>query len=58
MRERMHWSGEPTFLYALCLSRGLVSRAKQFRDTTRKSVPFDMALFFDRVDRNSAAYAQ
>jgi hypothetical protein len=31
--ERMHWlsSGEPTELYALYLSRGLVSRAKQFR---------------------------
>jgi len=58
--ERMHWfgSGGPTALYTLYLSRGLVSRAKQFRDTTRKSVPFDMDLFFDRVDRNSAAYAQ
>jgi HEAT repeat protein len=58
--ERMHWfgSGEPTSLYALYLSRGLLSRAKQFRDTTRKSVPFDMDLYFDRVDRDSAAYLQ
>jgi hypothetical protein len=58
--ERMHWfgSGEPTSLYALYLSRGLMSRAKQFRDTTRKSVPFDMDLFFDRIDQNPAAYAQ
>jgi len=33
--ERMRWfsSGEPTELYALYLSRGLVSRAKQFRET-------------------------
>jgi hypothetical protein len=56
--ERMHWfsSGEPTELYALYLSRGLVSRAKQFRDTTRKSAPFDMDLFFDRVDQNPAGY--
>jgi HEAT repeat protein len=58
--ERMHWfsSGEPTELYALYLSRGLVSRAKQFRETTRKSAPFDMDMFFDRVDQNPAAYLQ
>ncbi len=58
--ERMHWfgSGEPTSLYALYLSRGLLSRAKEFRDTTRKSAPFDMDLYFDRVDRDSAAYLQ
>jgi hypothetical protein len=58
--ERMHWfsSGEPTELYALYLSRGLVSRAKQFRETTRKSGPFDMDMFFDRVDQNPTAYLQ
>ncbi len=58
--ERMHWfgSGEPTSLYALYLSRGLMSRAKQFRDKARKSVSFDMDLYFDRVDRDSAAYLQ
>jgi hypothetical protein len=58
--ERMRWysSGEPTELYALYLSRGLVSRAKQFRETTRKSGPFDMDLFFHRVDQNPAAYLQ
>jgi hypothetical protein len=58
--ERMHWfsSGEPTELYALYLSRGLVSRAKQFRETTRKSAPFDMQIYFDRVEQNPAAYVQ
>jgi len=58
--ERMHWfgSGEPSALYALYVSRGSVSRAKQFRETTRKSVPFDMDLFFDRIDRNSAANSE
>jgi len=58
--ERIHWlsSGQPTVLYALYLNRGLVSRAKQFRDTARKSVPYDMDLYFDRVDRDSAAYLQ
>ena len=49
-------SGEPTELYALYLSRGLVSRAKQFREVTRKSVPFDMEIFFGRVDQNPSAY--
>jgi HEAT repeat protein len=58
--ERMHWysSGELTELYALYLSRGLVSRAKQFRETTRKSASFDMEMYFDRVDQNPAAYLQ
>jgi hypothetical protein len=56
----MHWysSGELTELYALYLSRGLVSRAKQFRETTRKSASFDMEMYFDRVDQNPAAYLQ
>ena len=58
--ERMHWSssGGPTELYALYLSRGLVSRAKQFRETTRKTHPLDMEIYFDRVDQNPAAYVQ
>jgi hypothetical protein len=58
--ERMHWfgSGEPTELYALYLSRGLVSRAKQFREITRNSASFDMDVFFDRADQNPATYVR
>jgi len=58
--ESMHWlsSGEPVRLYALYLSRGLVSRAKQFREATRQSAPFDMEVYFDRVDQNPAPYLQ
>jgi hypothetical protein len=58
--ERMHWfsSGPPTELYALYMSRGLVSRAKQFREMTRKSVGFDMDIFFDRVDQSPTAYVR
>jgi HEAT repeat protein len=58
--ERLHWfgSGEPTELYALYLSRGLVSRAKQFREITRKSASFDMDVFFDRADQNPATYVR
>ena len=57
--ERMHWhgSGEPSELYALYVSRGLVSRAKQLREATRRS-PLDMDQFFDRIDRNPSAYVQ
>jgi hypothetical protein len=56
----MHWfgSGEPTELYALYVSRGLVSRAKQFREITRNSASFDMDVFFDRVDQNPATYVR
>jgi HEAT repeat protein len=56
--ERMHWfsSGPPTELYALYRSRGMVSRAKQFREMTRNSVPFDMDIYFDRVDQNPTAH--
>jgi hypothetical protein len=58
--QRLHWfgSGEPTELYALYLSRGLVSRAKQFREITRKSASFDMDVFFDSADQNPAIYVR
>jgi len=56
--ERLHWfsSGEPTELYALYVSRGLVSRAKQFREKNRNGSLGDMSVFFDRVDRDPATY--
>jgi HEAT repeat protein len=56
--ERLHWfsSGEPTELYALYVSRGLVSRAKQFREKNRNGSLGDMGVFFDRVDRDPATY--
>jgi hypothetical protein len=56
--ERMQWysSSQPRDLYALYLRRGLVSRAKQFRDTTRKSLTYDIDYFFDMADKNPATY--
>ena len=56
--ERMQWysSSQPRDLYALYLRRGLVSRAKQFRDTTRKSLTYDIDYFFDMADKNLATY--
>jgi len=40
--ERAHWFGsaEPTELYALYVSHGLTSRAREFRIATRRSIPF------------------
>jgi HEAT repeat protein len=56
--ERMQWfsSSQPRDLYALYLRRGLRARAKQFRDTTRKNLPYDIDYFFDMADRNPATY--
>lgn len=54
----MGGSGEPNSLYALYVSRGLVSRAKRFREAARKSVPFGMEAYFDHVDKNLDVYLQ
>jgi HEAT repeat protein len=56
--ERMQWfsSAEPRALYALYLSRGLVARAQQFREATRRSVPDDIDYFFDMADKDPATY--
>jgi hypothetical protein len=57
--ERLQWFGssEPQELYALYLSRGLISRAQHFRDAIRKS-PIYIDSMFDRVQQNPAAYLQ
>lgn len=56
--ERMQWfsSSEPRALYALYLSRGLPARAQQFREATRKSLPYDIDYFFDMADKDPATY--
>jgi hypothetical protein len=58
--ERMQWfsSSEPRALYALYLSRGLPARAQQFREATRKSLPYDIDYFFDMADKDPVAYVQ
>jgi HEAT repeats len=57
--ERSQWFGssEPQELYALYLSRGLISRAQHFRDSIRKS-PIYIDYMFDSVQQNPAAYLQ
>lgn len=47
---------QPPELYALYLNRGLMSRAKQYRDAIRKS-PAYIDSVFDTIERNPAAYA-
>jgi hypothetical protein len=56
--EKLHWFGssEPQSLYALYVVRGLHARAKSFRAAVKKSAPFDMSSYFDRVDKNPATY--
>jgi hypothetical protein len=54
-RGNFHNAGQPTSLYALYVSRGMLARAKQFRDTARKSSSFDIEHLFDGVDRDVAA---
>jgi hypothetical protein len=54
-RGKFHNAGQPTSLYALYLSCGMLARAKQFRDTARKSSSFDIEHLFDGVDRDAAA---
>lgn len=57
--ERSQWFGssEPQELYALYLSRGLISRAQHFRDSIRKSAIYIDSMF-DRVQQSPAAYLQ
>jgi hypothetical protein len=56
--ERMQWFGssEPRALYALYLSRGLLARAREFREATRKSLTYDIDYFFDMADRDPDTY--
>jgi HEAT repeat protein len=57
--ERMEWfsSSEPRALYALYLSRGLLARAQQFREATRKSWPYDdIDYYFDMADKDPQTY--
>ena len=49
---------QPRGLYALYLRGGLASRAKQFRDTTRQSLIYDIEYDFDVIDRNPATYVR
>lgn len=56
--EAMQWfsSSEPRALYALYLSRGMLARAQQFREATRRSLPYDIDYFFDMADKDPAMY--
>jgi hypothetical protein len=56
--ERMNWnsSSEPRDLYALYLVRGLTARARRFRETAKRTIPFDMSAYFDMVDQNPSTF--
>lgn len=50
--------GRTVGVYALYVNRGLVSRAKQFRDTARKTCPaaYNVDQHFDAIDRDPAGH--
>jgi hypothetical protein len=55
--EKMRWfsSSEPRKLYALYVMHGL-PRAKTFRATMKKSVSYDIDIYFDMADKAPANY--
>ena len=56
--ERMQWnsSSEPRDLYALYLVRGMTARARRFREAAKRTIPFDMSLYFDQADKSPGTY--
>lgn len=56
--ERMQWfsSSEPRDLYALYLRRGLLERAKRFRDAARQTLPYDIDYYFDMAAKSPSTY--
>jgi hypothetical protein len=51
-------SSIPRDIYAFYLQRGLTTRAKQFRESAKKSLSYDIDYFFDMVDKNPSLYTQ
>jgi len=51
-------SSIPRDIYAFYLQRGLTKRAKQFRESAKKSLSYDIDYYFDMVDKNPSIYSQ
>jgi hypothetical protein len=51
-----NYSVDPQFVYALELKDGLTERAKKFRAAANKASPYDLEIFFQRVDQNPDPY--
>jgi HEAT repeat protein len=53
---RYYSSSEPRDLYALYLQRGLVERARKFRQACKKAFSYDIDYYFKMVDKNPSTY--
>lgn len=51
-------SSEPRDLYAFYLQKGLLERAKKFREQTKAAVTFDIDYYFKMVDENPNNYGE
>jgi HEAT repeat protein len=51
-----NYSIDPQFVYALEIKDGLTGRAKKFRTAANKASPYDLEIYFQRVDQNPNSY--
>lgn len=51
-------SGEPRDIYACYIQRGMIERAKKYREAAKKAVTYDLDYFFKQVDQNPSAYVR
>jgi hypothetical protein len=51
-----NYSVDPQFVYALEVKDGLTERAKKFRTAANKVSPYDLEIYFKRVDQNPDPY--
>jgi hypothetical protein len=49
-------SSQPRDIYAFYVQRGMTDRAKRFRLEADKAFPYDLELYFKRVDENPSLY--
>lgn len=52
----IHSSSVPRDIYAFYVQRGMIERAKKFREEARKAVSYDLDYFFKMVDQNPSLY--
>lgn len=51
-------SSEPRDLYALYVQKGLTARARSFREQSKKTITYDIDLYFKMVDENPGLYVR
>lgn len=51
-------SSEPRDIYAFYLQRGLIERAKRYRDKAKKAASYDLDYYFQMVDKDPTQYTR